>query len=155
VLQAASFAADEKLVLALTAGLWIAARIGDRQQRQRADLLALDVIASAVLPHLLKGLVDQERPDRRVHGPRHGIPVSGKAYDAFPSGHAVHIGAVASVVTRFFPGSSRIVWSIGAALAATRVMLLAHWLTDVVAGLVVGAALERLVVSIYRPQDKA
>ena len=34
-----------------------------------------------------------------VHGPRRGIPRSGKPYDAFPSGHAMHVGAVASAVS--------------------------------------------------------
>jgi hypothetical protein len=39
----------------------------------------------------------QTRPDRRtVIGHARGIPFSGKREDAFPSGHALHMGALAS-----------------------------------------------------------
>jgi undecaprenyl-diphosphatase len=38
-----------------------------------------------------------------------------------------------------------IVWMIGAGLVASRVVLLAHWTSDVVAGLAIGAATERLL----------
>jgi PAP2 superfamily len=95
-----TWAADEHVLYVIAAGLWLAARAGDERERQQTDHLALSVIATAILPHLLKRLVDQERPDRSmVHGRRHGIPRSGNAYDAFPSGHAMHVGAVASAVS--------------------------------------------------------
>jgi hypothetical protein len=38
-----------------------------------------------------------------------------------------------------------IAWSVGAVVVLTRVFLLAHWASDVVAGLALGAALERLI----------
>src|SRR4051812_15803686 len=91
-----TWAVDEHLLYALSAVVWIAARRAGsspnpRAKRIRADHLALCVVAANILPHLAKAAVDQERPDRcEVHGPRRGIPRSGKAYDAFPSGHAVH-----------------------------------------------------------------
>jgi undecaprenyl-diphosphatase len=37
------------------------------------------------------------------------------------------------------------VWSIGAGLVLTRIVLLAHWTSDVIAGLAIGAAVERLL----------
>ena len=37
------------------------------------------------------------------------------------------------------------VWSIGAGLVLTRIVLLAHWASDVVAGLVVGVVTERIL----------
>ena len=89
-----TWAADEHLLYVVAGGLWLAARAGDDRERRQTDHLALSVVATAILPHLLKRLIDQERPDRSmVHGRRHGIPRSGKAYDAFPSGHAMHVGA--------------------------------------------------------------
>jgi undecaprenyl-diphosphatase len=95
--------------------------------------------------------VDQQRPDRRIHGRRHGVPKSGRAYDAFPSGHAVHVGNLASVIARLFPRWRWIAWGAGSAVATARVLLLAHWLTDVIVGLVVGIGLERLVRIISPP----
>ena len=54
-------------------------------------------IGAFLLSHGLKLLFDQTRPDRRtVIGHVHGIPFSGKRKDAFPSGHALHMGALAS-----------------------------------------------------------
>jgi undecaprenyl-diphosphatase len=38
-----------------------------------------------------------------------------------------------------------VVWLVGAGLVATRVLLLAHWTSDVVAGLAIGVAMERLL----------
>ena len=78
-----------------------------------------------------------------VHGRRHGIPRSGKAYDAFPSGHAMHVGAVASAVSWAYPKSAPIAWGLGGFIAATRIVVLAHWMTDVLAGLAMGALVER------------
>ena len=128
----------------VAAGLWLAARAGDERKRRQTDHLALSVVATAILPHLLKRLIDQERPDRcMVHGRRHGIPRSGKAYDAFPSGHAMHVGAVTSAVSWAYPKSAPIAWGLGGLIAITRIVLLAHWTTDVLAGLAMGALLER------------
>ena len=78
-----------------------------------------------------------------VHGRRHGIPRSGKAYDAFPSGHAMHVGAVASAVSWAYPNSAPIAWGLGGLIAITRIVLLAHWTTDVLAGMAMGALVER------------
>ena len=39
--------------------------------------------------------------------------------------------------------SAPIAWGIGGLIAATRIVLLAHWTTDVLAGLAMGALVER------------
>jgi hypothetical protein len=80
-----------------------------------------------------------------VQGPRRGIPRSGKPYDAFPSGHAMHVGAVASAISWAYPKSAPIAWGLGGLVAATRIVILAHWTTDVLAGLAMGALVERCV----------
>ena len=139
-----TWVADEHLLYGVAAALWLAARAGDERERRATDHLALSTVVTAILPHLLKRLVDQERPDRcMVHGRRRGIPRSGKAYDAFPSGHAMHVGAVASAVSWAYPKSAPIAWGLGGVIAATRIVLLAHWTTDVLAGLAMGALAER------------
>jgi len=88
-----TWAADEHVLGVIAGGLWLAARAGNDRERRQTDHLALSIVVTAILPHLLKRLIDQKRPDRcMVHGPRRGIPRSGKPYDAFPSGHAMHVG---------------------------------------------------------------
>jgi undecaprenyl-diphosphatase len=106
----------------------------------------LTTFTTVLLPHLLKAHFDQVRPDRRtVRGHLHGIPLSGRALDAFPSGHAVHVGALASAATVLPRTTRNFVWAIGAVLVSTCVLLLAHWASDVLAGLAMGAALERML----------
>jgi hypothetical protein len=81
----------------------------------------------------------------------HGIPLSGKQSDAFPSGHALHVGAIASAATLLPPGIRNAIWVAGTVLVATRVMLLAHWATDVFAGLGLGVLLERGIRLFTKP----
>jgi undecaprenyl-diphosphatase len=153
--QVVTWAADENLLLGAAGLTWLGVRLltEDAAARERADHLMLATAASAVLPHLLKHLVDQERPDRRVVGePRHGVPRSGKPRDAFPSGHAMHLGAIAAALTRWVPPPWRpAVWAVAVGLSATRLVLLAHWLTDVGAGLAIGAGLEAALHRLRAP----
>jgi membrane-associated phospholipid phosphatase len=89
---------------------------------------------------------DQERPDRTtVRGHWRGIPLSGKRLDSFPSGHAVHIGALASAASVLPEKPRNLVWGIGVTLVLTRIVLLAHWASDVAAGLAIGTVTERLL----------
>ena len=74
-----------------------------------------------------------------------GIPFSGKREDAFPSGHALHMGALASAAGTLPPGPRRAIQALAAGLSLTRIVVLAHWASDVVAGFALGAVLERLL----------
>ena len=109
------------------------------------------VAIAGIVPHLVKRLVARERPNRtRVRVPRHGVPKSGHAWDSFPSGHAVHVGALAQSAMRFAPDSVRpFVWPGAAALAGTRIVLLAHYLSDVLAGLALGVTIDGLVARLF------
>ena len=137
IAQALTWGADEHVLCALAIGWWLYARTREVSVRRASD---------HILPHALKKVFDQERPDRlTVLGHLHGIPLSGKRLDAFPSGHAVHVGALASAATALPPAQRNAIWAVGGGLVLTRIVLLAHWTSDVVAGLAVGAALERLL----------
>jgi len=73
-----TWAADEHVLGVIAGGLWLAARAGNERERRQTDHLVLSVVVTAILPHLLKRLIDQKRPDRcMVHGSRRGIPRSG------------------------------------------------------------------------------
>jgi len=43
------------------------------------------------------------------------------------------------------PRWRNLIWATGAALVATRVVLLAHWASDVASGLAIGIGLDRLM----------
>ncbi|WP_407175132.1 phosphatase PAP2 family protein [Bradyrhizobium sp. STM 3562] len=144
--EALSWGADEHVLIALAAGFWLYARGCGERARVTSNHLLLTTAVVTLLPHVLKSVFDQERPDRRtIRGHLHGIPFSGKPFDAFPSGHAIHVGALASAATELPPRQRNLVWGVGAGLVLTRVVLLAHWLSDVLAGLAIGALAERLL----------
>lgn len=144
--QILTWAADEHVLLALAGAGWLYTQLRQPQARAAANHVLAVSLATAVLPHLLKSVFDQTRPDRlTVRGHAHGIPISGKPRDAFPSGHALHMGALASAAGLLAPIPRRLVRSLTVALSLTRVVVLAHWASDVVAGFTLGIAVERLL----------
>lgn len=141
-----TWGADEHVLLALAVAGWLYARKRPAEERHAANhVLAVSMVTS-MLPHVLKSAFDQVRPDRlTVRGHRRGVPFSGRARDAFPSGHAVHMGALASAAGLLPPPRRRLVRGIAVGLSLTRIALLAHWASDVVAGFTLGIAIERMM----------
>jgi membrane-associated phospholipid phosphatase len=139
-----TWGADEHILIGLAVGWWLISRRSPAPERRASDHVLLTTVVASILPHLLKSVFNQVRPDRRtIRGHLHGIPLSGNARDAFPSGHAIHIGALASAASELPPNQRNLAWAIGGGLVLTRIVLLAHWTSDVLAGLAIGATLER------------
>src|ERR1700722_761590 len=146
VARALTWGADEKGLLILAVAGWVASRGSSEPLRRAGNHAVLVAVVASLLPHGLKLLFDQTRPDRlTVLGHVHGISFSGKREDAFPSGHALHMGALASAAGTLPAGPRRAVRAFAVGLSLTRVVVLAHWASDVVAGFALGAILERLL----------
>ncbi|WP_409334727.1 phosphatase PAP2 family protein [Bradyrhizobium sp. AUGA SZCCT0124] len=60
-------------------------------------------------------------------GHLHGASFSGKREDAFPSGHALHMGALASAVGTLSPLPRQVIRTLAVGLSLTRIVVLAHW----------------------------
>jgi len=150
--------ADEKTVIAGALLYWACTRLNTikPQTKREADHMVYSVMVGSVLPHLLKHLFARERPNRTVarSRSRRGIPLSGEAWDSFPSGHAINIGAIAAPLTRSMPAKVRpVVWPAMTLLAASRVLLLAHYPSDVAAGLGLGVLVERISAKLLGCSD--
>jgi undecaprenyl-diphosphatase len=146
VARALTWGADEKVLLLLATACWIASRGSSDRLQRGANHALLVAAAASLLPHGLKLLFDQTRPDRRtILGHVHGVSFSGKREDAFPSGHALHMGALASAASVLPAGPRRTLQTLAVGLSLTRIVVLAHWASDVVAGFALGAILERLL----------
>lgn len=144
--EALTWGADEHVMLTLAAAGWLFARCRPAEERRAANHILAVSLVTAILPHILKSAFNQVRPDRlTVRGHHRGIPFSGQARDAFPSGHAVHMGALASAAGLLPPAPRRLVRTIATALSLTRIALLAHWASDVVTGFTLGIVIERIL----------
>jgi undecaprenyl-diphosphatase len=146
VARALTWGADEKVLLVLATLGWIASRRASRPLQRAGNHALLVTVAASLLPHGFKLLFDQTRPDRRtLLGHANGISFSGRRDDAFPSGHALHMGALASAAGTLPAGPRRTIRAFAVGLSLTRIVILAHWASDVVAGFALGAGLERLL----------
>jgi membrane-associated phospholipid phosphatase len=105
------------------------------------------IAASEALIGTLKGIYDRARPTGSLVG------TSGAS---FPSGHSIAatVTVVAAVIALVPPGRRRAWWGVGAVafsvlMALSRAYLAAHWLSDAIAGVLLGmscALLAALVV---------
>lgn len=144
--EALTWGADEHVLLALAAAGWLYTQLRSGEERRIANHLLAVSLTTAILPHILKSVFDQVRPDRlTLQGHWRGVPFSGRPRDAFPSGHALHMGALASAAGLLPPARRRLVRLIAVFLSLSRVALLAHWTSDVIAGFSLGVAIERML----------
>jgi undecaprenyl-diphosphatase len=132
---------------AFTGGVWVnwplrvVASVMLAVERRWLQLAAfvLAVVTSEALIGSLKALYDRPRPPHSLIG------TSGAS---FPSGHAMAgaVTAIGLVLVLLPPGRRRWAWELRAALfavlmAASRTYLRAHWLSDVVAGGLLGTGI--------------
>lgn len=110
-----------------------------RRHWLRLGAFALAVVTSELLIGSMKAAIDRPRPPASL------IETSGAS---FPSGHAIAtaVTAVGLVLVLAPPGPKRWRWEVNAVIltsvmALSRVYLRAHWLTDTVAGALLGAGL--------------
>jgi membrane-associated phospholipid phosphatase len=157
-LRVITWLADEKVLLAAGTVFWAVTRFSpSRPLRREADQMLCSLLIAGLVPHLGKYLVRRERPNRTVVR-RHDtqVPRLGNAWDSFPSGHAVHLSAIAPSLRRLAPRRWRALLTGGlGALAATRIMLLAHYPSDVIAGWGIGALINKTVGAAFRKSERA
>ena len=146
--HATSAAIDVLKVITQLGGTWVvvaalaAASVADWLRRRNAEVFvfaAVVIIGEKLIVNGMKWLVDRDRPDVMWL-----VSWSGAS---FPSGHTAAAAAawpaVALILGRDRSRRTRALLASGAALisvavAASRALLGVHWLTDVLAGLVIG-----------------
>jgi membrane-associated phospholipid phosphatase len=128
-----------------------------RRHWLRLAAFGLAVLTSELLIGTMKAAIDRPRPPDSL------IATSGSS---FPSGHAVAtaVTAVGLVLVLAPPGPRRWRWEVNAVvltsvMALSRVYLRAHWLTDTVAGALLGAGLAlgwpALLMAVRHGRDPA
>jgi undecaprenyl-diphosphatase len=144
------FGKDEYLLIVLGAALvavaFVAAGLhGTRRSvllgfGTRLQYIFLSVAVSALVAEILKYLIGRGRPF--VGGkanPFNFVPFEGTgAYASLPSGHAVAAFALAFAVSALWPRLRVFMFTYAIVILLTRLVLLAHHPSDVVAGALVG-----------------
>lgn len=93
---------------------------------------------SGILINIIKYAVGRARP-YVGEGHLHFDPFPGSAaFASFPSGHSTTLGAVTAILTLFFPRLRFVLVPVGLALAATRIVVRAHFPSDVIVGFAIG-----------------
>jgi undecaprenyl-diphosphatase len=118
-------------------GIWIAAGVaflvwGDSAMRLAAWLVLLSNIVALSIAGVIKGATRRARPFDRpwFYFPRDRY--------SFPSGHSVRMGAIAIVVAALYPQLALPSFALALLVAACRVLVGVHYLTDVTVGLLLG-----------------
>lgn len=100
----------------------------------------LSVGVSGLIAAILKRLIGRARP---VHFDEIGAfafqPLSDASYASFPSGHSTTAGALFAAIAIFFPALRIPALILGVWLGFTRILVGAHYPSDVIAGLAFGA----------------
>lgn len=123
--------------------LLIAVGLALRRNIRAAVSVALTVALASGISTIVKLLVARPRPADGI--------VAARSF-SFPSGHATTAAAITVALLIAFPHVwSRVVASTWIVLmAVSRNYLLVHWLSDVIAGAVLGASVALLVPTIVR-----
>ena len=100
------------------------------------------VAGSGILASLVKNLFGRARPEHLLGDGVFQIhqAVFASKWAAFPSGHATTAGASAVALALLFPRWRGAILAAGATIALTRVVLGAHFPSDVTAGFALGAS---------------
>lgn len=134
---------------AISGGTWIglllAVRFGKlsdswRKARDWAFRALLAFSTSGLLVQILKHIFGRQRPyaDDGLSATQFEPLTSFYEFHSMPSGHSQVLFTLATVLAAIFPRAAWLWFAMAAVLAATRVITLNHWLSDVIVGAAVG-----------------
>ncbi len=117
-----------------------------------AALMLISVGASGGLGAALKVLIGKTRPRLLFGEERFGFePWSfTHEFNSFPSGHASTFGSAAMVLALAFPRARWWLLAVGFVGALTRCAILAHYLSDVLAGFTLGMFIGCVAMRVWR-----
>jgi membrane-associated phospholipid phosphatase len=130
---------------AARAALW-------RMRANASTLLFVSVAASGLFVDLLKALIGRLRPNELfAHGDYGFAPLSiDWSMTSFPSGHGQTAFAAMTVLAAIWPRGRIAFLALATLIAASRVIVSVHYLSDVIMGAYFGAAGTILLVRLFR-----
>ncbi|HYD02741.1 MAG TPA: phosphatase PAP2 family protein [Alphaproteobacteria bacterium] len=104
----------------------------------------LTLITASIANTLIKLIINKPRPFENL-GFESIIATIGSS---FPSGHAMLIFSIVPIVSRHFPRIKILFWIIASLVSLSRIYLGVHYLSDVVAGAILGYAIGWLYLKL-------
>jgi membrane-associated phospholipid phosphatase len=127
-------------LLAACAALAVLGRVIGRPRLGEASWTGgLAFVAAGLIEFGLKYVVGRPRPAGAG-------ALLGPELDSFPSGHATSVFAVATALGASYPALRWPLFALASAIALGRVYLGRHYLSDVIAGALIGLAIASLVI---------
>ncbi len=133
------------------------------RERETSLMLVEAVLTSATWTQLLKQVTGRERPHEREErvadweGPAlfNDEPRGGKGLQSFPSGHSTGVWAAATILASQYPTHGIVpilAFGTASAMSYSRMVVGAHWLSDVVVGGLIGYGCARQILSAHEDE---
>ena len=107
------------------------------------------------LNNVLKHLVGRARPKFMHGGKSEYFPFGGSGWDSFPSGHSMATFAIATVLAVRFPRTRWLMILLALAVSVSRLLRASHFLTDIMAGVVLGVLIGMVVAHPWKDRRSA
>jgi membrane-associated phospholipid phosphatase len=124
-----------------------------RNRRRLLVGFVVPMLLSAVVAEVIKRLVGRARPDMHL-GPQAFDRIqalSWGGYQSFPSGDATTAITLALLLGLYFPRARWVFYVIAGLVGLSRIVLARHFISDVLAGYMVGAAAVYVCVRLLGP----
>ena len=108
---------------------------------QAVGFVFVAIAGSGILVNILKGIIGRMRPRLLIHEDMYGFApftFANSAYNSMPSGHSDTAFVLATALGFFFPRLRLPLWGGAALVACSRVVITAHYPTDVIVGSIFG-----------------
>ncbi len=157
-----SNAAGPSRAIPIAAGIGVIGMLGSERERQTTSMLAEALITSSVWTGALKELTRRQRPRETSEELPDWTGPGAAFFDevtaphglrSFPSGHTSGAWAMATVVAHQYPAHGIVpllAYGTATAMGYSRMVVGAHWFSDVVAGGLIGFGCARQVISAHQ-----
>jgi undecaprenyl-diphosphatase len=146
VMYSASAVGDHGIIWLVLAALQAVRRRRSEWKRPLVRAVVALAVESAVVNGPVKSMFRRTRPVHDLPRPR---SLRQPRTSSFPSGHATSAFLGAALLSEDDPGLRPVYYSIAVVVAASRVHVKIHHASDVIGGVVIGAALGRLVTKMF------
>jgi len=140
------------------AAAWVIQRVWGKsplfaQMEETAVAFLTSLAVASIVLHSIKILLGRRRPRDELELNLYGFrPITfDLASDSFPSGHALTIFCVATVLSAAIPALTPVWFAIAIYLAMTRALLNSHFVSDVLVGAAVALLTTREVLAYLFP----